>query len=153
MKQDVKTTLGFIVNGISIVAFFFLGSVIEIPIGWPYLKYIGWILLGLGIILVVVSAYTLISNRGKGLIDWGIYGIVRHPMYVGAMLIYLSWSFFLPHWLTLLLSLVNIAILYWFILQGDRRNIELFGSAYEQYIERVPRVNFLAGFLKSLRRR
>ena len=152
MKQETKNTLGYIVNGISIAVFFFLGSVIEISVRWPYLKYIGWMLMGLGIILIVASTYTLISNRGKGLIDWGIYSILRHPMYVGAMLIYLSWSFFLPHWLTLLLSLTNIAILYGFILQGDRRNVELFGSEYEQYIERVPRVNFLAGFLKSLRR-
>jgi protein-S-isoprenylcysteine O-methyltransferase Ste14 len=152
MKQETKNTLGYIVNGISIAVFFFLGSVIEISVRWPYLKYIGWILLGLGIFFVVASTYTLISNRGKGLIDWGIYSILRHPMYVGAMLIYLSWSFFLPHWLTLLLSLTNIVILYGFILQGDLRNVELFGSEYEQYIERVPRVNFLAGFLKSLRR-
>ena len=152
MKKETKNNFVYIVNGISISVLILLGYVIEISVLWPYLKYIGWILLGLGIFFVVASTYTLISNRGKGLIDWGIYSILRHPMYVGAMLIYLSWSFFLPHWLTLLLSLTNIAILYGFILQGDRRNVELFGSEYEQYIERVPRVNYLSGFLKSLRR-
>jgi protein-S-isoprenylcysteine O-methyltransferase Ste14 len=152
MKREVKETLGYIVNGISIAVFFFLSSALDVSLGWPYLKYIGWVFSGLGIFLIVVSSYTLIRNRGKGLIDWGIYCIVRHPMYVGAIMLFLSWAFLLPHWLTLLLSLVNIAIVYWFILQGDRRNIELFGSEYEEYIERVPRVNILAGFLRSLRR-
>ena len=108
--------------------------------------------MGLGIFLILVSSYALIRNRGKGLIDWGIYGIVRHPMYVGAILIFLSWAFLLPHWLTLLLTLTNIAVVYWFILQADRQNIGLFGSQYEQYMESVPRVNILAGFLKSLRK-
>lgn len=153
MKQKALENLGYIINGLSIAAFFFLGNVIDVSLRWPFFKYIGWILLGIGLLLIAVSTYTLISNRGKGLIDWGIYGIVRHPMYVGAMLAFLSWVFFLPHWLTLILSSINITIVYLFILQGERRNIELFGSEYERYIENVPRANFMTGLLKSLRRR
>ncbi|HEY46793.1 MAG TPA: isoprenylcysteine carboxylmethyltransferase family protein [Anaerolineae bacterium] len=153
MKHKVLENLGLIVNGLSIAVFIFLGNLIEVSLRWPYFKYIGWILLGIGLFLIAVSTYTLISNRGKGLIDWGIYGIVRHPMYVGAMLAFLSWVFFLPHWLTLLIASINIVIVYLFILQGERRNLELFGSDYESYIENVPRVNFIAGFLKSLLRR
>ncbi|MFX1300954.1 MAG: methyltransferase family protein [Promethearchaeota archaeon] len=153
MKQKALENLGYIINGLSIAAFFFLGNVIDVSLRWPFFKYIGWILLGIGLLLIAVSTYTLISNRGKGLIDWGIYGIVRHPMYVGAMLAFLSWVFFLPHWLTLILSSINITIVYLFILQGERRNIELFGSEYERYIENVPRANFMTRLLKSLRRR
>jgi protein-S-isoprenylcysteine O-methyltransferase Ste14 len=106
----------------------------------------------IGLFLIAVSTYTLISNRGKGLIDWGIYGIVRHPMYVGAILAFLSWVFFIPHWLTLIISVINIVIVYLFIIQGERRNIELFGSDYESYMEDVPRVDFITGFIKSIRR-
>ena len=153
MKQKVFENLGFIINGLSIAAFIFMGSIIDVSLRWLLFRYIGWLLLGIGFFMIAVSTYTLISNRGKGLINWGIYSIVRHPMYVGAMLSFFSWVFFLPHWLTLFLSSINIAIVYLFILKGDRRNIELFGSAYEQYIESVPRLNFIAGFLKSLRRR
>jgi protein-S-isoprenylcysteine O-methyltransferase Ste14 len=153
MRQKIFENLGYFINGLSIAAFFFLGNVIDVSLHSPLFRYIAWILLGIGILLIVISTYILIRNRGKGLIDWGIYGIVRHPMYVGAMLAFLSWVFFLPHWLTLLLSSINIVIVYLFILQGDRRNIELFGREYEQYMERVPRSNFVAGIFKSLRRR
>ena len=107
MKEKIFETLGYIIIIISIAVFFFLGSVIDISLRWPYFKYIGWGLVGLGIIFIVVSTYTLVRNRGKGLIDWGIYGIVRHPMYVGAMVIFLGWIFILPYWLTLLLSIIN----------------------------------------------
>jgi protein-S-isoprenylcysteine O-methyltransferase Ste14 len=153
MTQDIKNSLGYIVNGISIAVFIFLGSTIDVSLRYPIFIYMGWILAGFGIFLILISTYTLISNRGKGLIDWGIYSIVRHPMYVGAISLFLSWVFFLPHWLTVLLSLINIAIVYMFILQGDQRNTELFGNEYEEYIKSVPGVNFLAGFFKFLRRR
>ena len=153
MIHKVLENLGLVVNGLSIGAFIFLANVVDVSLRWPLFKYIGWILLGIGLFLIAASTYTLIRNRGKGLIDWSIYGIVRHPMYVGAILAFLSWVFFLPHWLTLLLSSINIVIVYLFILQGERRNIELFGSDYETYMENVPRVNFIAGFFKTLRRR
>ena len=152
MKPKVKETLGYVINAISIAVFFFLLNVLDVSLDWPYLEYIGWIIFGLGVFLIVASFLTLVRNRGKGLIDWGIYSIVRHPMYMGAILVFLSWAFLLPHWLTLLLSLINIAIVYGFVLQADQRNIELFGSEYEEYCERIPRLNFLAGFLKSFRR-
>lgn len=152
MKYKVLENLGYLINGLSIAAFFFLGNVIDVSLPSPLYKYIGWILLVIGMFLIAISTYTLISNRGKGLIDWGIYGIVRHPMYVGAILAFLSWVFFIPHWLTLIISSINIAIVYLYILQGERRNTELFGNDYESYVEDVSRINFIAGFIKSLRR-
>jgi protein-S-isoprenylcysteine O-methyltransferase Ste14 len=152
MKQSVKEILGYFVNGISIPVFFFLFSALKDSPRHIYLTYIGWILLGLGVFFILGSFYTLVRYRGKGLIDWGIYGIVRHPMYVGAMLIFLSWTFFLSHWLTLSLSLINVAIVYWFVLQEDRRNKGFFGSDYEHYMERVPRANFVSGFANSLKK-
>jgi len=153
IRIEVKEILGYTINFISIATFILIASFIDYPFAWPHFLYIGWILLGFGIFLVVVSIFSLIRNRGKGLIDWGIYGIVRHPMYLGAILLFLSWTFFLPHWLTCVLSLANIAIVYWFILQGERRNLEIFGSEYEVYCKRVPRLNIFAGFFKYLSRK
>jgi len=152
MKESVKETIGYIINGSSILLYIFLASAIDDPLCCPYLHYTGWILLAVGIILILASFSTLFRNRGKGLIEWGIYGIVRHPMYVGAILMYLSWVFLLPNWLALLLAITNVVIVYWFILQADRRNLDFFGSEYEHYVNSVPRANIVSGFLKSLRR-
>lgn len=142
--------MGLIINSFSIVGFFFLSFTFESPSSWHIFNYAGLILFASGILLIVTSTITLLRNRGKGLIDWGIYRFVRHPMYVGAMMLYLSWVLILPQWYTLLLSFVNIAIVYWFIYQEDRKNVKLFGSKYEAYRERVPRANILSGICQSL---
>jgi protein-S-isoprenylcysteine O-methyltransferase Ste14 len=153
MKQETKETLGYVVNGLSFALFFYLASTLEVLYVSPPIKYLAWILLGFGLVLIVLSIATLVSNREAGLIEGGIYGIVRHPMYLGAMLLFLSWIFFLPHWTIVLISAVNIAIVYGFILQGERQNITRFGDPYRRYMESVPRINLLAGLIRRLQSR
>ena len=150
MKQEKKETLGYVVNGLSFALFFYLASTLDVPDVSPLIKYLAWILLGSGLVLIVLSITTLVSNRDVGLIEWGIYGIVRHPMYLGAMLLFLSWIFFLPHWIIVLISSVNIAVVYWFILQGESQNITKFGDRYRRYMETVPRINLLVGLIRRL---
>jgi protein-S-isoprenylcysteine O-methyltransferase Ste14 len=153
MNRKTKEILGCAVNGLSFPAFFYLASTLVVPDALSPTKYPGWILLTFGVVLVVLSIATLVRNRKTGLIDWGIYGIVRHPMYLGAMILFLSWSFFLPHWIMVLISSANIGIVYWVILQGERRNIDKFGNAYQRYMETVPRINLLAGLLRRAQSR
>ncbi len=146
--KKTEETMGYIVNGFSIVLFIYLASTLKTPDALRPLRYVGWTLLGLGVGLVVLSIVALVRNKGAGLIEQGIYGRVRHPMYLGAMLCFLSYVFFCPHWLILLISAVNIAIVYRFTLQGERQNIIVFGDAYQRYMENVPRINLLAGLFR-----
>ena len=150
MKQETKETLGYVVNGLSFALFFYLASTLDVPDVSPLIKYLAWALFGFGLVLIVLSIATLVSNRDADLIEWGIYGIVCHPMYLGAMLLFLSWIFFLPHWIIVLISAVNIAIVYWLILQGEHQNITKFGDTYRRYMETVPRINLLAGLIRRL---
>ena len=150
MKQQTKETLGCVVNGLSIAMFFYLASILDAPDVSPLIKYLAWILFGFGFVLIVLSIATLVRDRGAGLIEWGIYGIVRHPMYLGAMVLFLSWILFLPHWIIVLISSLNIAIVYWSILQGEHQNISKFGDTYVRYMETVPRINLLAGLIRRL---
>ena len=150
MRQKTKETLGYIVNGLSCVLFFYLASTIDVHYVSPPIRYLAWVLLSFGVVLIVLSVVALVCNREAGLIEWGIYGIVRHPMYLGAMMLFLSWIFFHPHWIIVLISTVNIAIVYWFILQGERQNITKFGDTYRRYMETVPRINLLTGLRRRL---
>jgi protein-S-isoprenylcysteine O-methyltransferase Ste14 len=151
MKQKTKETIGYIVTGLSIALFVYLIAILDVPDFLRPLVYLGWILLGFGIGLVVLSIVALVSNQGAGLVEGGVYGLVRHPMYLGAMLCFLSYFFFHPHWLVLLLSSANVAVVYWFILQGEQQNIAKFGDAYRCYMGSVPRINLLAGVFRRLR--
>jgi protein-S-isoprenylcysteine O-methyltransferase Ste14 len=150
MKQETIEILGYAVNGLSLALFFYLASALDVFYVSPAIKYLAWILLGFGLVLIVLSIATLVGHREAGLIEWGIYGIVRHPMYLGAMMLFLSWIFFVPHWIVVLVSLVNIVIVYGFILQGERQNIAKFGDPYRRYMETVPRINLLTGLIKRL---
>jgi protein-S-isoprenylcysteine O-methyltransferase Ste14 len=150
MKQETIDVLGYTVNGLSIAVFFYLASVLDVASLPLAVAYLAWAVLGFGLVLVAVSTATLITNRETGLIDRGIYGLVRHPMYLGAMLMFLSWILFLPHWTIVLISCSDVAIVYWFMLKGERQNITKFGDAYRRYMVRVPRMNLLAGLLNLL---
>lgn len=150
MKHTPLETAGMVVNGLSIALFLYLASTLKAPDAPPPIRYLGWLLFGLGLILIVLSVVTLMANREAGLVDRGIYGVIRHPMYLGAILLFLSWVFFLPHWIVLLISSANAAIVYWFTLQGEHSNITKFGDSYQRYMEAVPRVNLLAGLLRIL---
>jgi protein-S-isoprenylcysteine O-methyltransferase Ste14 len=150
MKQEATEILGYVVNGLSLALFFYLASALDVLYISPLIKYLAWLLLSFGLVLIALSIATLASHRGAGLIEWGIYGIVRHPMYLGAMVLFLSWIFFLPHWIIILISSVNVAIVYGFILQGERQNIVKFGDPYRRYTESVPRINLLAGLIRRL---
>ena len=81
-----------------------------------------------------------------------MYGIVRHPMYLGGMLLFIAMACFLPHWIMLVLSLVNLVIIFSFGLSEERVNIATFGEEYRGYMSRVPRFNLVIGLIRSLKR-
>lgn len=151
MNNKTVETMGYFVNGLSIPLLFYLMFTLEAPESLRALEYLGWILLGVGIGLVVLSITALVRNQDEGLIDRGIYGLVRHPMYLGGMTCFVSFFCFLPHWAVLAISAVNVAVVYGFTLQGDQQNATKFGNAYNRYMKTVPRVNLLAGIFKRLR--
>lgn len=153
MKHQTTEVLVYGVNAISIGLFFYLSTVLDAP-GHPLaIRYLAWLVLGLGFVLLVLSTATLIARREAGLIEGGIYGVVRHPMYLGAALMFLSWTLFVPHWIVLLISCSNVAVVYWFMLLGERRNIAKFGDPYARYMRTVPRLNLLAGLIGFLHRK
>jgi protein-S-isoprenylcysteine O-methyltransferase Ste14 len=148
----LKETAGYLFHGFSIAFFVYAVSAFEIPEALQFSSYFGWGLLGFGFLLIVLSIVTLVKYRGRGLIESGIYAVVRHPMYLGAMFIFLSYFFFCPVWFMLCISITNIAVIYWFMVLGERQNIEKFGNAYQRYMNTVPRLNIPAGFIRYLKK-
>jgi protein-S-isoprenylcysteine O-methyltransferase Ste14 len=57
------------------------------------------------------------------------------------------------HWTSVVLGLVSMVLAYADTFKADQYCIEKFGDAYRHYIERVPRVNFVAGIVQLLLRR
>lgn len=153
MQQKSKENFGSVVSGLTIVAYFILLFTLEIPPALKYLQPVGLVLFAAGIIFIALAISTLLRNHTETVTRRGVFAIVRNPLYLGAMFLFLSMAFFLPHWIMVLLSVVNILILYWFMVVEEQKNLEKFGESYAQYMQVVPRANFIIGFIRLLRRK
>ena len=88
------------------------------------------------------------------LVETGIYAIVRHPqMGTAWLLVCISLMLITQHWISVALGVPAMVLAYVDVLKADQRLIEKFGDAYCRYMERVPRVNFVAGIIQLARHR
>lgn len=153
-KSETKEVIAMSISGITIALYFlflFFGS-LDMPLASAALTYVALILCALGIALFTLSFVTLRRHGTKSLIDTGIYGVVRHPMYLSGMLFYLAMICFLPHWIIAVNAIVGVVSVYWTMILGEQRNLEKFGDIYRRYMQSVPRANLLAGLIRKLRR-
>lgn len=125
---------------------------------------IGWVVWALGMVLVMAPIVTFPRRggvpRGKWfvhttrLVDTGFYAVVRHPQYTGGILaIFVTSALWYPHWLFWVLGVAGTAVTYLGCMEEDRRMLKKFGGSYAAYMERVPRVNFVLGLVRLMRRR
>ena len=114
---------------------------------------IGWILLGIGSLFVLLSVLILRRKSTSNVTDSGVYGVVRHPMYLGGMVMFLSHIFFGQNWIVVISTVVGVYCCYLLIQSEDQKNIEKFGDDYKRYKGKVPGMNFVVGVIRMLQRR
>jgi len=83
----------------------------------------------------------------------GLYAYVRHPEFLGHMLIIVSLVFMAQHPISIAMGSALLSLLCIEIMEEERRNLKRFGDAYKDYMRRVPRINLLTGIIKSRRER
>ena len=149
MKRETKGKILMSILGIT----FFL-NIIAINFFPPTIEeliVVGWVIFGIGALFYILSVVTLVRKGVSNIVDSRIYGIVRHPMYLGAMAMFFSHMFLGQNWVVVIGAIVAVACCYLIIQSEDQRNIEKFGDDYKRYMERVPRINFLLGIIRLLR--
>ena len=87
------------------------------------------------------------------LVDTGIYSIVRHPQYITFILWAIAGMLLFQHWIVIVLGMPVIPLTYFDLIKADKRLIEKFGDDYKQYMKKVPRLNFLLGLFRVLRKK
>jgi len=151
MRREPKDKTLMIILGI---AFFLNIIVINLfPSNIEELVVVGYTILGIGALLYILSVFTLRRKGVSNIVDSGIYGIVRHPMYLGAMIMFFSHVFLGQNWIVAIGTIVAIVCCYLISLSDEEQNLEKFGDDYKRYMEKVPRTNFLVGIIRLLRRR
>jgi protein-S-isoprenylcysteine O-methyltransferase Ste14 len=150
MRRETKDNIVMTILGIT----FFL-NLIAINLFPPIIKelvVVGYTILGIGALFFVLSVFTLRRKGVSNIVDSGIYGIVRHPMYLGGMMMFLSHIFFSQNWIVAIGTIAGIVCCYLIIQSADQRNIEKFGDDYKRYMQKVPKINFLVGLIRLQRK-
>jgi protein-S-isoprenylcysteine O-methyltransferase Ste14 len=129
------------------------GHLLEMLFGWEANPHFGpfhllsFAFIGGGFILISNAWRVLYEAQRRGeLATTGPYAHVRHPQYVGFILVMFG---FLLQWPTLL-TLAMFPVLVWMYVrlarQEEREGLAAFGEDYARYAERVP------GFIPQLHR-
>ncbi len=144
------------------IGLFFSGFISRNPSYNHIVGIIGWIIWIFGLILAF-SPNIVFKRRGgvpKGksyvhttkLVNDGIFGVIRHPQYTGGMVIALSMCLIVQTRLTYILAIIAMITAYLSMVFEEKGLIVKFGSQYENYKAKVPRVNLLIGLVRKLRK-
>lgn len=130
-------------------------------LGLNWLQYLGWVILAMALVLGW-RARVAFESKGEArageswlhtrrVVTSGIYSVVRHPMYLSFLLISLSLVCLSQHWLDAVMGAVLMGLLYNDMCREEKNSIEKFGDDYRNYMERVPRINFVLGIIRLIR--
>ena len=130
---------------------------------FPFLIIVGWVnlILGLTFIFLAMGFLRFTGRVEKGrdfthtttLVTDGIFAIVRHPLYLGWLLLYPAVIFLSQNWLVTIMGCLGSACMVQIARLDDESLIEKFGDPYINYLESVPRLNFFEGILKLLKKK
>lgn len=148
--------LFFIASILSILSFpcnpLVLFKVIK-PFDIRVLWYTGWVVWASGMILIGLAYYYIYIRKTKVLIKHGIYRVIRHPLYLGWVLsVFVTTIFLYQHWVFIVIGIPGIITLYLISIEEERFNIKQFGNSYKSYMEKVPRMNLILGFIKIFKK-
>ncbi|MFQ5627558.1 MAG: methyltransferase family protein [bacterium] len=73
------------------------------------------------------------------LLKEGIYGKIRHPRYIEALLGVLAYAFFSNYLATYIVFLFGLPMIYIIVLLEERELLDRFGDEYKAYSQSVPR--------------
>jgi protein-S-isoprenylcysteine O-methyltransferase Ste14 len=151
------------VAGALLLAQFALMWVLNKSVDIEGLEYLAWAVWLVAATLLAVSMLTL-RSRGQvqdgrsyveteALVATGVYALVRHPLYLGWMLMYAAVVLFNPNWMLALSGIAGAACVYRFTVEEEALLKEKFGESYRRYMQAVPRFNLAAGVIRRLMRR
>jgi protein-S-isoprenylcysteine O-methyltransferase Ste14 len=131
------------------LAFFIGATKIGRIHAWDTFFPIGMILVTIGLITRIYSmatlkqyfTYSVAKVDEHKLVETGIYKVVRHPGYLGQLIIFIGISIAISNWLSILAMAIPIAIGYGYRINVEERfMLKQFGNKYLDYQKRTKRI-------------
>ena len=111
--------------------------IMPVPRGVYWVMTLSLALITIGLALVAVG-WAQVYGRRYWLVQTGIYRIVRHPQYLGLVLVVLAFNIQWPTILTLLMAPVLVVMYVRQARREDQQLEHLFGNDFRRYAARVP---------------
>lgn len=139
------------------------GTIFGPYLGFKLPLYFGWLLTILSLPFWL-STLVYFPKKGKPpegkkfldttvVVDSGIYSIVRHPQILGCMMLMTASVLVSQHWLSLIIGIPISVWLYTEIPKEEKGLTIRFGTDYKHYLQKVPKLNPIAGLIRLLKRR
>lgn len=126
--------------------------------GLAYLVYAGWALMALSIIIIFIAGGEFRRSGGAPegesivhttvLVETGVYSVVRHPQYLGFLLIVAALVALSQHPFSVICAAAGCVLFYRDILREEQMSSSRLGEDYRRYMERVPRLNIIRGIYR-----
>lgn len=121
---------------------------------------VGWAVLVVGLVFLLWSSKSRKQRQASAtgteeaaVVEEGPYAIVRHPEFVGLMLIACGLVFMAQHWAAVAVGALIVLFLSLAAIEEEARNLDKFGPSYAEYMRRVPRFDLVTGSIRAARRR
>ena len=116
---------------------------------WDTFFVIGFILIALGLTIRILSiltlkqyfTYSVSKVDNHKLIQTGLYKVIRHPGYLGQLIIFIGLSISLSNWLSILAMTIPVVIGYGYRIKVEERFMrDQLGTDYLDYQKRTKRI-------------
>ena len=130
--------------------------------GW-YQKAISQVLQVIGSVLIcmtiALALITFVTFRSKGkpkrgieettvLIEGTIFGVIRHPLYLGFTLWGIGQILAIQSIISVVLGIIAVFCSWMAAKKEDEFNLKKFGDSYKEYMQKVPMWNVMKGLRK-----
>jgi len=115
-------------------------SILERVSAFPILLLPAVFLIGFGAYLIKESHAAVFAKTGKPeFVDSGVYSLVRHPMYLGSLMILLGFIFLKFSLIAFVIWLVYFVLCDWMASYEEKDLLRVLGKKYVNYQNRVPK--------------
>ncbi len=85
--------------------------------------------------------YSVAKVENHKIIDTGLYSFIRHPGYLGQLIIFVGISISISNWLSIVLMMIPVTVGYLYRIKVEEKFMtDQFGEDYQKYKERTKKI-------------